>query len=346
MLKLFLTYSGEHDTLPISEITAILDVESCRYSRMEVLDQVVRLEGDLDCSEALQRRAAFTRSICLELFTCEAGIDRIAEAARAVDFGEVLQGSEGFEVRVKHVKEYSKDIDGMLLEKKLGALLLRAVPEAKVELRSPDRRFLGILTEGMFVFGLRMGEIAAKPFVERRPRGKPFFHPSALQAKLARCMVNLAKPKTGELVLDPFCGTGTTLIEAGLIGCRALGVDVQRRMATGTLKNLGFYRLQSEGVLVADVKNLPIMKVDCVATDPPYGISSTTLKRDTRQIVTDLLKSARDVLEDGRCICLAAPKSLGLGKMGDKLGYRHLESHYVYVHRSLTREIAVFEKVS
>ncbi len=27
------------------------------------------------------------------------------------------------------------------------------------------------------------------------------------------------------------------------------------------------------------------------------------------------------------------------------MGYRHVESHFAYVHRTLTREIAVFEKV-
>jgi hypothetical protein len=28
------------------------------------------------------------------------------------------------------------------------------------------------------------------------------------------------------------------------------------------------------------------------------------------------------------------------------LGYRHVESHFAYVHQTLTREIAVFEKVT
>ena len=324
---------------------AILEVEGCKYSQFEVLDQVVTLEVGLKCVQALERRAAFTRSIGLELFRCEARVDRIVEATRLVDFGQVLEQNGRFEVRVKHVKEASRDIDGMLLEKKLGELVLRATSHAKVDLRNPDKRFLGILTQGSFIFGLKIGEIAAKPFVDRRPRKKPFFHPSALQAKLARCMVNLARPRTGDLILDPFCGTGTTLIEAGLIGCRSLGIDVQRRMVIGTLKNLDFYNLASEGVLVADVKNLPVKKADCVVTDPPYGISSTTLKRDTRQIVIDLLKCARDLLENGKCVCLAAPKTLEIGKVGDRLGYKHLESHHVYVHRSLTREIAVFEKV-
>ena len=50
-------------------------------------------------------------------------------------------------------------------------------------------------------------------------------------------------------------------------------------------------------------------------------------------------------MRKGRRICMAAPKKLGIVHVGTSLGYKHLESHFVYVHRSLTREIAVFEKV-
>ena len=38
-------------------------------------------------------------------------------------------------------------------------------------------------------------------------------------------------------------------------------------------------------------------------------------------------------------------KTLGIKAVGERLGYKHLESHFAYVHRTLTREVAVFEKV-
>jgi tRNA G10 N-methylase Trm11 len=44
-------------------------------------------------------------------------------------------------------------------------------------------------------------------------------------------------------------------------------------------------------------------------------------------------------------VCMAAPKTIGISQIGTALGYRHVDSHFVYVHRSLTREIAVFKKV-
>ena len=43
-------------------------------------------------------------------------------------------------------------------------------------------------------------------------------------------------------------------------------------------------------------------------------------------------------------ICIASPKTLHVAKLGLALGYRHVESHFAYVHRTLTREVAVFEK--
>jgi tRNA (guanine10-N2)-dimethyltransferase len=166
-----------------------------------------------------------------------------------------------------------------------------------------------------------------------------------MQAKLARCMVNLARPKKEEMVLDPFCGTGTMLIEAKLIGCQTLGLDIQRRMAKGTLKNMAHFNVKPEGIIIADAKDPPLTKVDCVVTDPPYGISSTTLKRTTKQIIEEVLTAAHELLGKGRRVCLAAPKKLDITHLGTSLGYKHLESHFVYVHRSLTREIILFEKV-
>jgi tRNA (guanine10-N2)-dimethyltransferase len=166
-----------------------------------------------------------------------------------------------------------------------------------------------------------------------------------MPSKLARCMVNLARAKAGELVLDPFCGTGSVMIEASFVGCRVVGFDVQRRMAEGTRRNLKHFDVESEGVVVADSRQLPLTCVGRVVTDPPYGKSATTMKSTTKQIVQGLLGSVFPLLGVGQRICIASPKTLGIAGVGEALGFRHLGSHFMYVHRTLTREIVVFEKV-
>ncbi|MGB9960452.1 MAG: DNA methyltransferase [Candidatus Bathyarchaeales archaeon] len=344
MAKLFFLLSGEHETLPVSELKAIFEAEGYAYKVLEKLDQVLRVEASPESVNAVKNRAALTRLCGLELFTCEAEPSQAIKAIRAVNLDEVLKPGESFAVRIKHVKNHAQQVDSMALERKLGEIILQMTERTKVNLRSPEKTFMGFLTDNKLVFGLKLAEISAKSFTERRAKKKPFFHPSAMPPKLARCMVNLAKPKAGELVFDPFCGTGSILIEAALVGCRVVGLDVQRRMVKGSLRNFAHFSVKPEGLVMADARNPPIKAVDCVVADPPYGRSATTLKRTTKQIIEEVLKAVYDMLERGRRICMAAPKTIDIGSIGEDLGYKHLESHFVYVHRSLTREIAVLTK--
>jgi tRNA (guanine10-N2)-dimethyltransferase len=342
--KLFFLISGEFETLSFAELKAILEAEGYSYRVTEKLDQTVRLEADVESVKQILRRSAYTRICAQELFTCEANDEDVAKTANAADFQSVLAEGETFEVRIRRIKEYAEIDATMDYERKLGTLILQNAPKAKVDLEHADRTFFGVLTNGKFVFGIKLAEIIPKPFVERRARKKPFFHPSAMNAKLARCMVNLAHAKTGTSVLDPFVGTGSTVIEASLIGCRAVGLDTQHKMTKGALRNVQHFGLTPEGIILADARQLPLSHVDCVVTDPPYGKSSTTMKSNTKTIVEGVLASAHPLLDRGQRICIASPKTLNISRIGKKLGYKHIESNFAYVHRTLTREVAVFEK--
>jgi tRNA (guanine10-N2)-dimethyltransferase len=343
---LFFLLSGENPTLPKSEVRSILEAEGFRYEVLEELTQLLRVETDPRCATHIAFRSSLARVCGLELFNCKADLKGILEETRKVGFDLLIGNEETFAVRVRRVRGASPRVSGMTLEKKIGGVILSKVGSAKVNLKSPKKTFFGVLTDDRFVFGLKLAEVKPKEFVERGPRRRAFFHPAAMPAKLARCMVNLAQPRSGEAVLDPFCGTGSILLEAGLIGCEILGVDVKRQMVKGTLKNLTYYGVDPLGVLVGDARRLPLIgsKVDCVVTDPPYGVSATTLRLDPHVVYESFLSSIIDHLRRGRRICLAAPETLRVGEVGASLGLRHVESHFIYVHRRLTREVAVFER--
>jgi tRNA (guanine10-N2)-dimethyltransferase len=51
-----------------------------------------------------------------------------------------------------------------------------------------------------------------------------------LPPKLAQMMINLAAPKPGGRILDPFCGTGVILQEASLLGFTAYGTDIEPKL--------------------------------------------------------------------------------------------------------------------
>src|SRR5258708_5612508 len=61
--------------------------------------------------------------------------------------------------------------------------------------------------------------------------------------KVAQTMINLAGPlKPLDYILDPFCGSGTILQEAILMGYRAIGSDLEQKMIENSEKDLEWFR--------------------------------------------------------------------------------------------------------
>ncbi|MCF7905863.1 hypothetical protein K9L63_01580 [Candidatus Gracilibacteria bacterium] len=58
-----------------------------------------------------------------------------------------------------------------------------------------------------------------------------------LPPKLAQILINVANPHLDEVVIDPFCGSGTINIEAGIMGYRTVGSDIDKNRTTHAQKN-------------------------------------------------------------------------------------------------------------
>lgn len=79
----------------------------------------------------------------------------------------------------------------------------------------------------------------------------------------------------GELVLDPMCGSGTTLIEAKLLHRNALGFDINPVAVDLAANNLKFdYPNEcQQSVVLGDARELTTIvndSVDLILTHPPY----------------------------------------------------------------------------
>jgi len=342
--NLFFVVSGEHETLPSSEIKAILEAEGMRYRVRKQSFKFLGLEAPIEALQKVDSRSSMYEICGVELFECGGNLEEILSKINETEFSKVMAANQSFAVRVKRAAASSKDLKRDVLERKIGEAVLRATRNTVVDLSKPDKVFLGMLSDGRFVFGIiayarQRGSIAA-----RRPRRRPVFHPATMPPKLARCMVNLARPKRGQMLLDPFCGVGGILIEAGLVGCRVFGSDIKHTMLKGCLRNLEFFRISPVGLARADARNLPFGRVNCIVADPPYGKSATTLGLTTADLLNSFLNNAGDHLLENGFLSLAAPKTVGVSEFGRDAGLKLVEKHYVYVHRSLTREIAVFRR--
>jgi SAM-dependent methyltransferase len=96
----------------------------------------------------------------------------------------------------------------------------------------------------------------------------------------------------GDLVLDPMCGIGTTLVEAAHLGRDAIGVEFESRWAEVAAANLALARSQGaagRGMVVrGDATQLADLvpaalrgRVALVVTSPPYGPTVHGLVRPT-----------------------------------------------------------------
>jgi modification methylase len=108
-------------------------------------------------------------------------------------------------------------------------------------------------------------------------------HPGKMLPELARQAISNYS-EVGELVLDPMCGTGTTLVEAVHLGRNAIGVELEPRWVALAAANLTLAREQGatgRGLVTrGDARLLGrglldqlAGRVDLILTSPPYGSS-------------------------------------------------------------------------
>ncbi len=97
--------------------------------------------------------------------------------------------------------------------------------------------------------------------------------------KVCRTLLNLAGARPGDTVLDPFCGTGTVLMEAALLGMKCIGIDNDGNQVQGTKSNLKWLAQDlgqklEYSVVVGDARHLTSLisgQVDAVAFEPSLG---------------------------------------------------------------------------
>jgi len=343
--RLFFLLSGDHPALPGAEVAAILEAEGLPYKIVSSEFRLVSLESSVEALTSIGTRSLMVEScgqVVSEVDSAEFNIEEMLDPVCLSDF---LHEGETFAVRSVRLGGAQRGLGREQLEKDLGKLILKQKLGLKVDLRAPGKTLLAILSGRKVTLGVVTNVREKGTIARRRPRKRPYFHPSTMPPKLARCMVNLARPRAGQVLLDPFCGVGGHLIEAGLIGCRVVGIDVKRRMILGASRNLAYFGVEPEGLLLGDARQMPFTRVDSIVTDPPYGRGASTIGLTPTRILSDFLSEVPNVLRQGSHVCLAAPKESKAAEIAEKRGFMVLECYDIYVHRSLTRQVLVLRLI-
>ena len=157
-----------------------------------------------------------------------------------------------------------------LWPKSIAKHALLSPPNAEIILAIAESSVYVAKTIGVYDAQLQRYRDESRPYISEETSTSP---------KLCRTLLNLAGARTGDTVLDPFCGSGTLLMEAALLGMKCIGVDIDGNAVNGAKQNLKWLsRDLGEKKIFRIIKgdsreidHLIDEKVDAVAFEPELG---------------------------------------------------------------------------
>ncbi len=326
---------GKNSTLSIAEIISVLNLQSVSFSLefissemaicktnqdiksdelLEILGGTVKLGKILDEISFDETEAKFYK-----IFSAE-NLSRkyFPQKEGKIHFGVSLYNAGGDSQLLSQLEKQQKDIDLTIKDnlKKEGIKsgfvqikerFLSSVSVDKNKLIGSGAEIVLILTTEKILVGKTLGVQEFESYSFR-----DYFRPAKdkrsgiMPPKLARMMINLAKLDKNDTLLDPFCGSGTILQEAILLGIKnIIGNDISRKAVTDTQKNIGWLFekfpqikrsdlnlkiIQSDARILSE--KLSLNSIDAIVTEPYLGppmFRKLSLK-ETERLLSDLDK--------------------------------------------------------
>ena len=323
--------SGEHPDIPVWEAEALLKCTG----EAKLFDRDYNLA--IFSTDAIARD--FSDRIAMSHFLSE-HLDSVKVKDLASFFDEMsFDDRESVAVKVKITEPMKGKYDPVKLTKEIGAAISK---RAKIDLDHPSTQFRVVVGKKAHI-GKVVAEIDRTQYEKRKNRFLPFSSPISIHPRLARALINLTAGSSKSSMLDPFCGTGTLLIEAALMGMKACGSDLSEKMVEGSRTNLGSLGLK------ADLRRLDVgriselgKKFDCIVTDPPYGRSSSTNKEPIKELYDRALESFAGCLVNHGRVGIIVP-DMRMLSFDDY--FRIVRSASFRAHRSLVRNFVILEKI-
>lgn len=204
----------------------------------------------------------------------------------------------------------------------------------------------------------------------KRDRSKPYSDrkKGMLPPKVARMMTNIAAGSDKKTIYDPFCGTGTVLSEALMLGHDVVGSDLDGKATAGAEKNLEWlkkeYDLSGESrVFYSDASQVHKMGnfkgnlVDAIVTEPFLGKPKPDVSqldnifKGLEKMYLGAFKAFKEVIKNQGKIVIVFPmvethkKTYDLRKLIDKLeqlGYTSTSEPVIYARKGAVTQRQIF----
>jgi tRNA (guanine10-N2)-dimethyltransferase len=314
MPESFFILSKDYLELATDEVVAIVKMYD-RFAKIKIISNLIIIQSKTNWNKIMER-ATFVK-------TSGQILRKMSGLFLDQENFQVLKDTKTFVCRVINLS--SNQFNTSELENSMGDMISKFT-NAKVKLENPDITVYLIFTNEENFFGF------SEKIKERTRPKKIKKYPHELDWKLTRVMINLTGLKKGQTLCDPFCGTGTTLLESESMGINAIGIDFDQKMCEISRENLKTNGYKSK-ILKSDFQELVKIseKFDGIVTDLPYGRSSKTSEKPE-----DILKKLISIMPKHKKIAIMFKKELD-----PKMKLKGLKKYQIYRHKSLTRTILI-----
>ncbi|XP_046396583.1 tRNA (guanine(10)-N2)-methyltransferase homolog [Ischnura elegans] len=304
--RYLLWFANEHVNFRIPELESILSMYDIPLRWLEGPSALPYVIAELPSEESVKLLASRSVSLrcAVELWARAKTRDGLHEEMKAFPSertSSYFSADKSFRVTVE---TFCKTISQKEKVEKIEEFSYLPI-EGPVNLSDPD-----VILHLIEYYGMEPNNIPEKPYdlffgrwvcdgsrdliCKLSLKKRRFIGNTSMDSQLSILMANQGKVMPGDLVLDPFVGTGSLLVAAGQFGGFVLGTDIDFLMLHGKTRpsritqkkrevgesvkaNMEQYSCLDKylDVIVADCA-LPLWKsslvLDAIITDPPYGI--------------------------------------------------------------------------
>ncbi|KAJ8866493.1 hypothetical protein PR048_032336 [Dryococelus australis] len=309
--KYLMWFANEHVQFRLPEIESLLSVFNIQYNwiHQEISHPfwVIELPSEHAATQIASRSVSL--HCCVELWAqakTEEELHRKLRVLPAEQFQLHFSAEKSFRIKVDTFCNKLSQADKISKIENFSYLPI----EGHVNLKDPD-----VCLNIIEFYGLDSNNIPKKPLdlyfgrwvangqrdllAKLSLKTRKFIGNTSMDPQLSILMANQAKIVDGDLVLDPFVGSGSLLVAAAHFGGYVLGTDIDYLMLHGRTRpsriqskkqrekdesvwaNMEQYGMSGKylDVVIAD-SSLPIwhdsLTLDAIITDPPYGIREAT----------------------------------------------------------------------
>lgn len=313
---------GSHPALSLAEIATVLGVE---INRSQYSKEILLLDEIATSPEALQGRLAGTIKIgdivgevkkidkeeVADLF-----VSLLPTSDNKVVFGISVYSLDARRDLSSEVKQIGMTVKNKLKEEGRAARFVSAKTAALPSAAVSGEKLLENGAEFVFIVSKEKIYLGQTRTVQdfqawsARDYGRPRRDAKSgmLPPKLARMMINLSGAETSAALLDPFCGSGTALMEAALMGfSKIIGSDISEKAVKNTKINLDWLSQNEEaGISSIRLFNKPVEtlagdlkeRVDAIVGEtylgPPLSGRETLFRQ--KQIMNELVERTASAL--------------------------------------------------